>query len=245
MSWLGLTHKGVEPLYSEEWNAVVDALDILYGYAAASVKREELTSLKIDIIPAEDNTYSLGSEEKAWASLHAHYGYFKGNVLVQDKPVLKDGDPISVFDILDAAYGKLDALKDDLKASIERLHGKLVEIHEAVQGFRSLDVLAEARYLTVPALYYDLQVLPQTDISRHKLKTLSTKTDGGVVIKVYCYDEVDEFDVGDPYHEETPARNKTSTVSWVEDFFYCKVLADNPEAVDHVIWFVRLKGRGL
>ena len=34
MSWLGLSHKGTEPLYSDEWNRVVDALDILYGYVS-------------------------------------------------------------------------------------------------------------------------------------------------------------------------------------------------------------------
>ena len=30
MSWLGLRHKGIEPLFPEEWNAVVDGLDWLY-----------------------------------------------------------------------------------------------------------------------------------------------------------------------------------------------------------------------
>ena len=34
MSWIGLRHKGIEPLFPEEWNAVVDALDILYMYCA-------------------------------------------------------------------------------------------------------------------------------------------------------------------------------------------------------------------
>ncbi|RLI18883.1 hypothetical protein DRO54_09570 [Candidatus Bathyarchaeota archaeon] len=32
MSWLGLRHKRTERLYSDEWNLVVDGLDILYGY---------------------------------------------------------------------------------------------------------------------------------------------------------------------------------------------------------------------
>jgi len=32
MSWIGLRYKGVEPLYPDEWNKVVDALDILYNY---------------------------------------------------------------------------------------------------------------------------------------------------------------------------------------------------------------------
>jgi len=32
MSWLGLRHKGVEPLFPMEWNAVVDGLDLLKQY---------------------------------------------------------------------------------------------------------------------------------------------------------------------------------------------------------------------
>lgn len=32
MSWLGLTHKIAEPLYPDEWNLVVDGLDILKNY---------------------------------------------------------------------------------------------------------------------------------------------------------------------------------------------------------------------
>jgi len=31
MSWLGLKYKGVEPLYPDEWNRVIDCLDILYA----------------------------------------------------------------------------------------------------------------------------------------------------------------------------------------------------------------------
>ena len=34
MSWLGLRYKGYEILYPDEWNRVVDGLDILYAYVS-------------------------------------------------------------------------------------------------------------------------------------------------------------------------------------------------------------------
>lgn len=71
MSWLGLTHKGVEPLFPEEWNAVVDGLDILKQYTDQSVKFDDLKALPSDIVPAKTDTYSLGKPGVFWLSLYA------------------------------------------------------------------------------------------------------------------------------------------------------------------------------
>lgn len=54
MSWLGLRHKGTEPLYSREWNLVVDGLDLLYAYTASldvrlSAVESEVTSLRDEV----------------------------------------------------------------------------------------------------------------------------------------------------------------------------------------------------
>jgi len=50
MSWLGLRHKGTERLYSDEWNLVVDGLDILY-YRDQELKEEiDCLEAKVDQI---------------------------------------------------------------------------------------------------------------------------------------------------------------------------------------------------
>jgi len=38
LSWIGLRYKGVEPLFPDEWNKLIDALDILFQYV---MKHEE------------------------------------------------------------------------------------------------------------------------------------------------------------------------------------------------------------
>lgn len=50
MSWIGLTHKVFEPLYPDEWNRVVDALDILYGYIAEYEKKVTVAEVVIRAI---------------------------------------------------------------------------------------------------------------------------------------------------------------------------------------------------
>ena len=72
MSWIGLRHKGFEVLLPEEWNTVVDALDILYAYIGQCVKYDDLARIKSDLIPAEDAKYCLGSPERAWLAIYTH-----------------------------------------------------------------------------------------------------------------------------------------------------------------------------
>jgi len=104
MSWLGLTHKGTEVLYSDEWNRVVDGLDILYNYLGSTVKVSDLPKLPSDVAPDQDNARELGKETRAWKDVYAYYGYFKVGAYVGDKPVLKDGDPVITKKFIDEAY---------------------------------------------------------------------------------------------------------------------------------------------
>ena len=113
MSWIGLRHKGVEVLFPDEWNRVVDALDILRYYTDQKIDETKLSSLDTDVAPAQDNSFDLGKPDKEWRDIYAHYGYFSDAVIVQGKPVLKDGDPISIYDIFDTARDKITSAIDN------------------------------------------------------------------------------------------------------------------------------------
>jgi hypothetical protein len=63
--------------------ALVDVLNLLYGWLTNGTKDININEL------------------------FANYGFFNWNVLVQGKPVIKDGDPISLYDIFDYAQDKI------------------------------------------------------------------------------------------------------------------------------------------
>jgi len=129
MSWIGLRHKGVEPLFPDEWNAVVDALDILYKYTEQRVTKEDLLNLYSDIIPAQDDTFDLGSSTRAWKDVYAHYGYFLDDAFVQGKRVLKDGDPVRVYEFIE--YAKQDI--EDIKSRLSAISGALGLLESYIQ----------------------------------------------------------------------------------------------------------------
>jgi len=149
MSWLGLRYKGTEPLYSREWNLVIDGLDILYQYTSAKLDKEALLHLDSDIIPDQDNIRNLGSETKSWKEVQAHYGYFKDNVYVQGKVVIKDGDPIKISEFISEAKtdiekfyslhkgikedtGKIDIPLSDVRSKIEQLYSIVSDISSKI-----------------------------------------------------------------------------------------------------------------
>ena len=122
MSWLGLSYKGTEPLYSDEWNRAIEGLDILYAYVSAKLDRIELLYLKSDIIPDQDASRNLGTKERSWDKVHAYYGYFKGQVYVQGKAVIKDGDPI-----------RIEAFIDDAKTDVDKIYSRIEEIANKIE----------------------------------------------------------------------------------------------------------------
>lgn len=60
-------------------NSIVSALETLYGYG------------------------TRGNPDNPFTNLYAQYGFFSGNVYVQGKPVIKDGDPVNIYDIFEPA----------------------------------------------------------------------------------------------------------------------------------------------
>ena len=108
---------------------LVDALELLYGMTKRRLTLENLRSLSSDLLPSINKYYNLGILGKEWNILAANYGYFQSNVFVQGKPVLKDGDPITVADFGVDAYYKLKTLTESVKDSIDRIYGKIKPIN--------------------------------------------------------------------------------------------------------------------
>jgi hypothetical protein len=116
VSWRGLRYKGTERLTSREWNAVVDALNDLYGF---------LTSGQQDIFV--DEVYSRA-------------GYFSEQVYVQGRPVIKDGDPISIYQFHDIAKQQITEAIDRSRvtSALDQIYGKLDTIEEYARDVRNV-----------------------------------------------------------------------------------------------------------
>ena len=167
MSWLGLRHKGIEPLWPEEWNAVVDGLDILYAYAADSVKYEDLPRLPSDVAPAEDNRFKLGFASRRWSVVHGVYGYFDGDLYARGSRVLVDGDPVQVYRFI-----------EDAKSDIESIYSVILEANQRLAELSSqLSILelylqqiaADTRRpstLNTYTLAVDVTPIPLSDVDR-------------------------------------------------------------------------------
>jgi len=116
MSWRGLRYKGRERLFRHEWNAVVDTLNDLYGW---------LTSGQQDIYVDE---------------VYGRAGYFSESLLVQGRPVLKDGDPITVQQFYDVAVDQITGAIDRSRATqfLESYAPRLATIEEYTRETRDV-----------------------------------------------------------------------------------------------------------
>lgn len=97
---------------TSQWaNSLVDAVQLTYDIAMdtnrSTVKYSDLSHLGYDIIPYPDAKHLLGDPQYAWLAIYGYYGYFKENLYVQGRRVLKDGDPINLYDIFEPAQQKL------------------------------------------------------------------------------------------------------------------------------------------
>ncbi|MEM0459293.1 MAG: hypothetical protein QXZ31_05460 [Thermofilaceae archaeon] len=88
---------------STAWGSgIVEALNLLYDW---------LTSGQRDITAN---------------SVNAVYGYFAEQVLVKGRPVIKDGDPVTIYDIYDAAKSRIKEAIDESQSTLylSLLYGK-------------------------------------------------------------------------------------------------------------------------
>ncbi|MEM4596667.1 MAG: hypothetical protein QXG54_05145 [Desulfurococcaceae archaeon] len=101
----------MQRLTSSLWNSLMDALNALDSGVRDEllkrVKYEDLGSLPYDVVPDQDNARSLGKEDVRWSSVYAYSGDFTDSLTVQGKPVIKDGDPITVSDLGSDAVAKI------------------------------------------------------------------------------------------------------------------------------------------
>ena len=94
-------------LTSGLWNQLVNALNELYDLQLQDVTFQDLYDLPASIIPAIDDVYDLGAPDSAWQAIYAYYGYFNDNVYVQGKQVLKDGDPVNIYEFFPIAQEQI------------------------------------------------------------------------------------------------------------------------------------------
>ena len=93
MGWRGLRHKGFEVFLPDEWNAIIDSLNDLYGFL------------------------TTGEQDIKVRDINARVGEFSENVLVQGKAVIKDGDPVSIYQLHDVAVAQITKAVDEAKVT--------------------------------------------------------------------------------------------------------------------------------
>jgi len=103
VSWKGLTYKGTERLRSREWNTMLDALNELYGFLT-------------------DGQHDINVDE-----IYANMGVFNKRINCEGKPVILDGDPISIYQFYDLAKQQIQEAidKSALPGKLDQIYGKL------------------------------------------------------------------------------------------------------------------------
>jgi len=109
---------------------------------------ERVSSVKLNaMVDAIEQVYWLGKRgdpDTPFDILYGYYGYFFSDLFVQGKPVIKDGDPINIYDIFQPAQQKISQSIDStttaqnvsLIAQYSQNLGKLITIEQYVRDTR-------------------------------------------------------------------------------------------------------------
>jgi hypothetical protein len=122
VSWRGLRYKGTERLLSREWNAVVDSLNDLYGWLT-------------------DGTKDINVDEVFGRTAH-----FRERIDCEGRPVILDGDPVSIYQFYDVAKAQIteaidkSALLSKAAETIETYAPRLTTIEEYTRETRDVVV---------------------------------------------------------------------------------------------------------
>jgi len=167
-------------------NSVVDALNQLYGNF--------------------EEVYRRGTAEDPWELFYGFYGFFEDNVFVQGKPVIKDGDPINLYDIFEPAKDKItqaiDSSKVPTATDVRDLYGAVAKEGTQLLIKKVLEDLYGLQSYTQPSI--------REDVERIKDRILRINMDNYGNIGVIISEPVDEYGnikvrAKDPDEELIPA----------------------------------------
>jgi hypothetical protein len=122
VSWRGLRYKGTERLLSREWNAVVDSLNDLYGWLT-------------------DGTKDINVNE-----VYAKSGHFGTRIDCEGRPVILDGDPISIYQFYDVAKSQIaeavdkSTLLSKAVSDLDQIYGRLLTVEGYTREVRDVVV---------------------------------------------------------------------------------------------------------
>jgi len=153
-------------LSSAWFTRLVQYLQLIYGMTGVKITPEDLLSLASSIVPEAPHEYTLGSPGFEWLAIYGDTGFFNSSLYVAGRPVLKDGDPITVSDIGPNVQAFFSALEADLASRTDRIYGKLAPIKVDTYGNVGIaiydDRLGLARDSTLSTLYgLESQHLPK------------------------------------------------------------------------------------
>ena len=144
---------------------------VKYGYVHSS------------IIPYKDATLDIGRPDLRFNQIFAMTGYFDEDVFIQGRRALKDGDPISIYDIYAQAQQKITyAIDDSYYVSLtlpinEKLADVLLELEEQK---RKLDEIYNRLNETL-----DVDILANESTASNLLRGVAT--DGELIILTPSY----------------------------------------------------------
>jgi hypothetical protein len=122
VSWRGLRHKGTEILRSAEWNAAVDALNDLYGWLT-------------------DGTKDINVDE-----VYGRTAHFRERIDCEGRPVILDGDPISIYQFYDIAKQQITEAIDKssqlakIVSDLDQIYGKLPSASDITSAINNAKV---------------------------------------------------------------------------------------------------------
>jgi len=174
-------------LSSAWFTRLVQYLQLIYGMTGVKITPEDLLSLASSIVPEAPHEYTLGSPGFEWLAIYGDTGFFSNALYVAGRPVLKDGDPITVSDIGPNVQAFFSALEADLGARTDRIYGKIASIKIDAYGNVGIaiydDRLGLARDSTLSSIYglesQNLPKLQNLDV------TLSTRASESTLSLLY------------------------------------------------------------
>ena len=100
-------------------NAVVSALNELDERISEVGEPFDPEHLTENIIPEYDLALDIGDPTHRFYAYYGYYGFFDGDLYVQGKRVIKDEDPVNIYDIFQPAQDKIgQAVADALSKGI-------------------------------------------------------------------------------------------------------------------------------